>query len=189
MSPVRPDLVECWVFRVAEQGHAEFLLVQRAADRIFPGIWQPVTGRLEAGERAPAAALREVAEETGLGPDDVEAFYDLDQVDSFYSEDVDAVVVSVIFAVRVAPRVEPRLSHEHAAALWVRADEAIERSIWRPYRDSVALIERLIRDEVLARWFQLDPAGRRVALSPQAARPPLDSGEPRDTGGAQEGRA
>jgi 8-oxo-dGTP pyrophosphatase MutT (NUDIX family) len=189
MSPVRPDLVECWVFRVTEPGQVEFLLVQRAPERIFPGIWQPVTGRLEPGERAPEAALREVLEETGLAPDSLEAFYDLDQVGSFYSEDVDAVVMSVIFAVRVRAGVEPRLSHEHEAAVWVPGEEAIERPVWPPYRDSVTLIERLTADPALARWFELDPGGRRVALAPQAPRAPVDSPEPGTDAGAQEGSA
>lgn len=189
MSPVRPDLVECWVFRVREPGQVEFLLVQRASDRIFPGIWQPVTGRLEPGERAPEAALREVREETGLGPDALEAFYDLDQVGSFYSEDADAVVMSVIFALRVRSGAEPRLSHEHAAAVWVAGKEAIERSVWPPYRESVTLIGRLVADSVLARWFELDPRGRRLALPPHMTRPPVDSRGPGTDAGAQEGPA
>ena len=33
-----------------------------------PGLWQCVSGSLEAGERVAAGALRELAEETGLGP-------------------------------------------------------------------------------------------------------------------------
>ena len=189
MSPVRPDLVECWVFRVPDDGRPEFLLIQRAADRIFPGIWQPVTGRLEPGERAPEAALREVVEETGLGSGDLEAFYDLDQVGQFYSEDADAVVLSVIFAAQARRSAEPRLSREHAASVWVTAEEAVERSVWPPYRDSVTLIERLVRDPVLAGWFRLDAAGRRVALSPRPAPPPVDSGGPDEKAVGQEGRA
>ncbi len=189
MSPVRPDLVECWLFRVPDGARAEFLLIQRAPDRIFPGMWQPVTGRLEPAERAPEAALREVIEETGLGPGDLEAFYDLDQVGQFYSEDADAVVLSVIFAAQARPSTEPRLSQEHAGWVWVTAEEAVERSVWPPYRESVALIERLVRDPVLARWFRLDAAGRRVARAPQAGQPPVDCGEPGDSAVGQEGRA
>ena len=51
--------------------------------------------------------MREVEEETGLGPDEIEAFYDLDQVAPFYDEGTDAVVVSAIFAARVRPDAEP----------------------------------------------------------------------------------
>src|ERR1035437_4153298 len=58
MSPVRPDLVECWIYRLPEPGRVELLLIRRSASRLFPGLWQCVTGGLEAGERVPAAALR-----------------------------------------------------------------------------------------------------------------------------------
>ena len=171
MSPVRPDLVECWVFRIPpDDGNPEFLLIERAPDRIFPGIWQPVTGGFGAGETAPRAALREVEEETGFRADDVQVFYDLDQVGSWYDEAVDAIVNSVIFAVRVRPDVEPRLSEEHGRFEWVDAAEAARRSIWPPYRDSLALIGRIAADPGFARWFQLDPAGRRIARPPEKGR-------------------
>jgi 8-oxo-dGTP pyrophosphatase MutT (NUDIX family) len=113
---LRPDLVECWVFRVApptspadlrpDAARLEILLIRRAPDRIFPGLWQCVTGGIEPGERVPRAAMREVREETGLGGDDVLAWYDLDQVAPFYDEGGDAVVVSAIFAARVRPDAE-----------------------------------------------------------------------------------
>ncbi|TMD32284.1 MAG: NUDIX domain-containing protein [Chloroflexi bacterium] len=79
VSPTRPDLVECWVYRAGARG-LEILLIHRAPGRILPGLWQCVTGSVEPSERVAAAALREVLEETGYGPDAVEAFYDLDIV-------------------------------------------------------------------------------------------------------------
>jgi len=163
MSPVRPDLVECWVFRVTAAGATEFLMLRRAAERIFPGIWQPVTGALGVAERAPLAALREVEEETGLGPSDVEAIYDLDLIGSFYSEGVDAIHISVIYAIRVRPDVAPVLSNEHNGLTWVEADEAVRRSIWPVYQEALARIARLVAEPDWARWFQLDPTGHRLA--------------------------
>jgi 8-oxo-dGTP pyrophosphatase MutT (NUDIX family) len=162
VSPLRPDLVECWIFRAGRTGGLEFLLIQRAADRIFPGLWQPVTGGLAAGERVPIAALREVLEETGLEAAAIEGFYDLDQVSSFYAEDLDMIVSSVIFAVRVRADAEPAISTEHSGLAWVDRDEAISRSVWPPYRDSIERIERLGDPEV-ARYFELSLDGRRLA--------------------------
>ena len=62
---VRPDLVACWLFRIVED-RPEILLIHRSPGRLYPGLWQCVTGKLEPGERIVEAALREVAEETGL---------------------------------------------------------------------------------------------------------------------------
>jgi dATP pyrophosphohydrolase len=163
MSPFRPDLVECWIFRLPGPGRVEVLLVRRSPSRTFPGLWQCVTGRLEEGERVPMAALREVAEEVGLGASELEAFYDLDQVTSFYDEGSDAVVSSAIFAVRVGAEVEPTLSQEHNAARWVGAEEAAALVVWPSYRSTIERIVGTLLDPGAERWFRLELDGHRVA--------------------------
>jgi 8-oxo-dGTP pyrophosphatase MutT (NUDIX family) len=164
VSPYRPDLVECWIFRVPHGGvEPEFLLIRRAPDRIFPGLWQCVTGGLEPGERIPMAALREVREEVGFGLPEIERFYDLDQVTHFYDEGPDAVVASAIFAVRVRPDAEPKLSHEHDGARWVSREEALRFVVWPTYRDTIDRILGKLLDPDADRWFHLDLEGRRLA--------------------------
>ncbi len=166
---LRPDLIECWVFRVRDRGDPgsapgglEILLIRRAAGRIFAGLWQCVTGGIEPGERVPMAALRELREETGLGDDAIEAFYDLDQVVLFYDEGVDGVVVSAIFAVRVRPGAEPVLSNEHDAYRWASPDEAMRLAIWPSYAESMRRIRRRLLDADLAPWFEMRLTGERV---------------------------
>ena len=164
MSPIRPDLVECWVFRVPAPGaEPEFLLIRRAPGRIFTGLWQCVTGGLHDGERVPLAALREVAEETGLGPDDIEACYDLDQVSAFYDEGPDAVVQAAIYALRVRAGAEAVLSHEHDAFRWASSEEAVRLAIWPSYRESMERVRRCLLQPETAPWFELDRDGRRLA--------------------------
>ncbi len=175
---IRPDIVECWVFRVAppagpsdarpDAERLEVLLIHRAPDRIFPGLWQCVTGGIEPGERIPAAALREVGEETGIAKADIEAFFDLDQAAPFYDEGSDAVVVSAILAVRVRPDAAPRVSHEHDGMRWVSAAEAPSLVIWPSHAKSVRRVRDLLMEPELARWFLLDADGRRVARRPLA---------------------
>jgi dATP pyrophosphohydrolase len=175
---LRPDLVECWVFRVpppvsaddprTEAERLEILLIRRAAHRIFPGLWQCVTGGVEPGEFIPAAAMREVREETGLGPDEIEAFYDLDQVAPFYDEGSDAVVVSAIFAARVRTEAEARESWEHDGLRWVPAAEAPRLAIWPSYAESVRRVREQLLDPALEPWFRLHADGRRIARRPTA---------------------
>ena len=167
MSPIRPDLVECWIFRLAGPGRVELLLIRRSASRIFPGLWQCVTGGLEPGERVPMAALREVSEEVGFGPGQIEAFYDLDQVTHFYDEGPDAVVSGAIFAVRVAADAVPRLSHEHDDARWVAPAEALRLTVWPSYRLTMDRITGSLTDPGAAPWFELTLDGRRIARPPR----------------------
>ena len=163
MSPLRPDLVECWIYRLPPSGLPEFLLIRRAPGRIFTGLWQCVTGGLEPGERVPLAALREVREEIGFGPEEIEAFYDLDQVTQFYDEGSDSIVAGAIFAVRVGPGAEPALSHEHDAHRWVGREEAVRLTVWPTYRETIDRITGTLLDRHAEPWFRLDLEGRRLA--------------------------
>ncbi len=162
----RPALAECWVFRVPPSGGVEILLIRRASHRIFPGLWQCVTGRVEPGERVPLAALREVREETGLGEAEIEAFYDLDQIAPLYDEGSDAVAFSAIFALRVRPGAMPRLSSEHDAMRWTPAAEVPVAAVWPSYAESVRRVAEVLMDPERERWFRLDAEGRRIARRP-----------------------
>ena len=159
MSPFRPDLVDVWLFHVDPTRGLEILLLRRAPGRILAGLWQGVSGSLEADERIVDGALRELQEETGIGPADLESFYDLDQVNSFHVAPIDALLTAAVFAARVRPGVEARLSHEHDAQEWVPAEEAIRRAVWPAYRESVARIRDHLLDGEMAHWFVLPTGG------------------------------
>jgi 8-oxo-dGTP pyrophosphatase MutT (NUDIX family) len=166
MSPFRPDLVDCWIFRVVRSARdvpsIEILLLRRAPGRILPGLWQCVSGSLEDDDRVAVGALRELREETGLGPDDIDAFYDLDLVNQFHEPSYDAVVTAAVFAVRVRPDSEPTLSHEHDAARWLPVDDAHAQVVWPGYRTAIERIRDDLSDSDRASWFELTPEGDRV---------------------------
>jgi 8-oxo-dGTP pyrophosphatase MutT (NUDIX family) len=158
---LRPDLVDCWMFRVCKTG-PEILLIRRASGRFLAGLWQCVSGKLEPGERVTAGALRELAEETGFGSAAIEAFYDLDLVNQFHEPSVDAVLVAAVFAVRVRPAFEPMLSHEHDGARWLPLEEARREVVWPAYRTAIDRIRDDVLDPTRAPWFELDLDGARV---------------------------
>ena len=176
MSPFRPDLVDCWMFRVQMTArgveHMEVLLIKRSPGRILPGLWQCVSGSLEPGERVAVGALRELAEETGFGPDAIEAFYDLDLVNQFHEPSYDAIVSAAVFAVRVRPDAEPTLSSEHDDARWHDIDEAHQQVIWPGYRTAIERIRDDLSDPDRAPWFELTLEGERsgVGRSPKLTR-------------------
>ncbi len=165
MSPYRPDLVDCWVFRVGLTArgvpHQEILLLRRSVGRILPGLWQCVSGSLEPGERVAAGALRELTEETAFGTADIEAFYDLDLVNQFHEPSMDGVVTAAVFAVRLRPDAEPVLSNEHDDARWMPVDEAHGEVIWPGYRTAIERIREDLSDPERARWFELTIDGDR----------------------------
>ena len=146
----------------------EILLIRRAPHRIFPGLWQCVTGGVEPGERIPAAAMREVLEETGLGPAEIEAFYDLDQVAPFYDEGSDAVVVSAIFAARVRPDAEAASPGSTTGCAGSRPRTRPRLAIWPSYAESV----RRVREQLLDPGAgAVVPPGRGRAADRDGRRP------------------
>lgn len=166
MSPFRPDLVDCWMFRVGRTARSvarpEILLLRRSPGRILPGLWQCVSGSLEPGERIALGALRELAEETGFGATEIEAFYDLDLVNQFHEPSMDGVVTAAVFAVWLRPDAEPNLSHEHDAARWMPVEEAHRHVIWPAYRTAIERIRDDLSDPERAPWFELTLTGDRA---------------------------
>jgi len=154
VSPLRPDLVGCWIYRFTPDGAIEILLIRRAQGRLFAGVWQCVTGGLEAGERTIDGALREVAEETGITSSMIETLYTLDQVNAFHAELVDGVLVEAVFAARVDPATEVRLSDEHDDLRWVSPATARDQVVWPAYRTAIEQIEWLVAHPEQEPWFR-----------------------------------
>jgi 8-oxo-dGTP pyrophosphatase MutT (NUDIX family) len=154
----RPDLVACWLFRLDPAGDPEILLIRRAPDRMYPGLWQCVTGKLEAGEAIAAAALREVAEETGLGAADLEAFYETDLVNWFHEASLDTLLCEAVFAARVRPEARVSLSHEHDGARWLPAGEAKSLVTWPAYERAIDTVVWLLANPAKSAVFRLPDA-------------------------------
>jgi 8-oxo-dGTP pyrophosphatase MutT (NUDIX family) len=155
----RPDLVACWLFRLDSAGRPEILLIRRAPDRMHPGMWQCVTGKLEPGERIADAALREVAEETGLRAPDLEAFYETDLVNWFHEASVDALLSEAVFAARVRADARVVLSLEHDDARWLPVDEAKALVTWPAYQRAIETVAWLLANPSKAAVFRLSDPG------------------------------
>ena len=109
------------------------LLLQRASGTRCTGAWEVVHGRIEAGERAEEAALRENGEETGLR---VSRLYNV-TCQAFYLQHSGSVNVAVVFAAFADSSAPLVLGPEHATGIWVSPEVAERQLSWPRTRQAL----------------------------------------------------
>ena len=137
------NLIEAHIFRETDNG-IEFLLLKRAEDQIYPGVWQMVSGKIKENEKAFETTLRELKEETNLTPIKM---WIAPKVNSFYSSQSDSICLVPVFAVQVNKDSELVISDEHSEYKWVASDEAKRLLAWYGQRKAVDLIEEYFLNE------------------------------------------
>jgi dihydroneopterin triphosphate diphosphatase len=124
---------------VAEE--LEVLCLRRAPGGRSAGSWEAVHGHIDPGETPVDSALRELREETGLEP---ERLYNLSQVEGFYRQGANEVVLIPVFAAFVARQARVRLSEEHDEHEWLRPQAARVRVSWPRIRREIGFAMRLV---------------------------------------------
>ncbi len=125
MTEIAVRVMDCHVCRMVND-EPQFLLLKRANDRIYPGIWQCITGKISGGEKPWQTALRELDEETGLSP---VKLWTLDRVNLYYEALHDRMNLIPVFGVMVNSE-KVTLSPEHVDYRWCTAEEGEELLLW-----------------------------------------------------------
>ena len=137
MPNVLSVIIEMVVFKIEKDKPMYLLLHRQKNEKLYPSIWQILSGSIEKGERAIDAALRELGEETQLKPI---AFWIAPYVTQFYDANYDAVNLCPVFAAQVAPGSTPKLSDEHDDYRWLPYDEAIKLPVWHGQKEAVRIV-------------------------------------------------
>lgn len=140
--------VSVYPFRLTSQGPEYLALHRPVGDPDYGGIWMAVHGKIEAGETAAQAAMREVKEEAGLIPI---SFWSLDFIEHFYVEREDAVELVPCFAAQLEGEV--MLNSEHDEYRWQKYDEILQLLIWRSQREAI----HILHEEIALPLFKRRP--------------------------------
>jgi dATP pyrophosphohydrolase len=139
MTGVRVGVVDVYVIRIIRRSW-RVLVLRRAPGTRSPGSWEVVHGRIERAETPPAAARREVHEETGLVP---ERLYSV-TVNPFYLYQSRTVQLAVAFAAFAGPG-RVRLGPEHDRHEWLPVARAVKRCTWPREGEALGHIRKLLR--------------------------------------------
>ena len=133
-----------------------FLVLQRAKEeKLYPGLWQIVTGTMKKHERALKAAIRELKEETGLSP---KRCWTIPYVDTYFDLHKDTIHLVPVFAAELDSSSTLHLSSEHQRFEWLRFEDARKRLVWPGQKHSMDIVhEFILGNKEAARLVEITP--------------------------------
>ena len=118
MLPIKSFSVSIFILK-PDESETMVLLLRRTG--YLAGLWCQIAGRIEAGEKAWQAAIREVREETGIT---LTTIWSADILEQFYEVDKECIILVPVFVSTVPEGTAVTLNDEHDAYKWVSFEEA-----------------------------------------------------------------
>lgn len=134
---------DCHIARQSPESCFEYLLLQRASNKIYANSWRMVGGKLREAETAWQACLRELEEETQLP---IQRLLSVPYVNRFYEWQHDRINDIPVFVAVVPAGTDPVLDAEHTAFRWLPLAQALERLAWPGQRDGLRAADALLRE-------------------------------------------
>ena len=142
MTDIVVRVIDCHIVYLGEN-EPKFLMLKRSQQKIYPGIWQCVTGKIKPREKPIETAIRELTEETGLSPVNT---WTVDQVNNFYESKADRMNLIPIFGVEVDSLIV-KLSDEHCDYKWCGLDEAISLFTWTQQKNGLLAFHEMLTSQ------------------------------------------
>ncbi len=145
MPQIVTNYIELHICRRTDDGYLFLLLKRSENSKIYPGIWQMITGTIESHENTKQTLIRELEEETGLTPKNV---YSIPRINTFYLAVSDKICMSPVFLAFVESD-SVTISDEHTAYKWASFEEARELIHWPNQVESLEIIMKYLNSEEL----------------------------------------
>ena len=144
-------VVDAYVFRQISVGY-KFLLLKRADTKMYEHLWQGVAGKIENGESAWQAALRELDEETGIK---AKRMFIADHVSKFYEEKGDRINLVPVFGIETETE-DVVLSNEHSMFRWMGIDKAERTLVWNGQKKGIRTVYEMLKsNDDRMKWSEI----------------------------------
>ena len=152
MSDILVRVIDAYIFHQKSDG-IKFLIMKRAKTKMYEHLWQGVAGKIEVGETAPEAAIRELKEETGFEP--VRMFV-ADHVSKFYETHGDRINLVPVFGIEV-DREDVKISEEHCDFKWVDFETARDTLVWKGQKEGITAVNNMLNsNDNRIKWSEVD---------------------------------
>ena len=132
----------------------KYLLLKRSKNvKVYPGIWQVITGTMENDESAVQTALRETKEEIGAEP---VKMWTLPFITRFFNPKNDIIQASPVFGMLINPEHQIILSDEHEKYEWLHLDLALEKLDLPSHREATKVFNEYILSRDDQSLFELN---------------------------------
>jgi len=139
MTSIQVRVIDCHVVFLGEK-EPLYLMLKRSPEKLYGGIWQCVTGKIEKNESPIETAVRELEEETGLNPKNK---WTIDIVNHFYEAEYDRMNLIPVFGVEVQAK-NVVLSDEHSEYLWCNIDDALSLFTWTQQKNGLKAFHEML---------------------------------------------
>ena len=139
MAKMETRVIDAYVYRKTSKG-IKYLILKRAKTKIYEHLWQGVAGKIEKGEEAWEAAIRELKEETNLKP---ATMFIADHISSFYEKHRDRINFVPVFGIEVDSD-DVSISSEHCEFKWVEFEIALSHLVWNGQKKGINVINDMI---------------------------------------------
>ena len=152
MAKMKIRVIDAYIYKKNNAG-IDFLILKRAHTKIYEHLWQGVAGKIESGEEAWEAAIRELKEETNLTPSKM---FIADHVSSFYEKYRDRINFVPVFGIEV-DSMDVTLSDEHCEYKWVDLDKALSYLVWEGQKKGIKTVHDMVfSGDDRMKWSQID---------------------------------
>ena len=142
MTKMQIRVVDAYIYKKNSTG-IHFLILKRAHTKIYEHLWQGVAGKIESGEEAWEAAIRELKEETNLTPSKM---FIADHVSSFYESNFDQMNIVPVFGIEVKS-LDVILSEEHCEFKWTTFEKAYDILTWNGQKKGLKVVYEMLNSK------------------------------------------
>lgn len=124
MVEFKSDTIQCHIARYnSQKGIYEYLILKRSAKlKVYPNVWQAITGTLKKKETPLECMYREAVEEIAVALRKY-CIYNIPYVSTYYVPFGNNICFSPVFGVIIKESEEIILSEEHQDYKWVSSEE------------------------------------------------------------------